>query len=163
MHRANVLTRLVLTASMVLAVLAACASGDTGASAQAAGRCAHCGMRVPADSTWRAGLTTASGEALLFDAPKCMFRILRGERGRDAREPWVIEYYASERRPASSLVYVLGSDVESPMGRDLVPIEGRERAERFQRDHHAQRVLTYDEVTSSVIDELFRPGGGHAH
>ena len=148
--------------SLVLAVLVACSSAEPGA-AQSAARCAHCGMRVPAESTWRAGLTTASGEALLFDAPKCMFRILRGERGQRAREAWVIEYYSSERRPASSLVYVLGSDVMSPMGRDLVPIDGRERAERFLRDHHAQRVLTYEEVTPAVLDELFRPGGGHSH
>lgn len=152
----------VAAASLALAVLVACSSAEPG-SAQSAGRCAHCGMRVPPDSTWRAGLTTASGEALAFDAPKCMFRILRSERGQGAREAWVIEYYSSERRPASSLFYVLGSDVESPMGRDLVPIDGRERAERFLRDHHAQRVLSHDEVTSAVIDELFRPGGGHAH
>ena len=152
--------RLFLTTALVLL---ACSSAEPEASAQATARCAHCGMRVPADSTWRAGLSTASGEALLFDAPKCMFRVLRGERGANARDAWVIEYYSSERRPASSLLYVLGSDVESPMGRDLVPIEGRERAERFLRDHHAQRVLTYDEVTAAIVDELFRPGGGHAH
>lgn len=155
--------RLFAALSFALALLVACGSSEPEASAQAAGRCAHCGMRVPADSTWRAGLTTQSGEALLFDAPKCMFRILRGERGRNARDAWVIEYYSSERRPASSLVYVLGSDVESPMGRDLVPIEGRERAQRFLQDHHGQRVLSYDEVTSAVVDELFRPGGGHHH
>ena len=153
-------------ASVVLAFLVACSSGEPEANAQAAARCAHCGMVVPPDSTWRAGLTTSSGEALLFDAPKCMFRILRGDRGRGARDPWVIEYYSSQRRPAPSLLYVLGSDVESPMGRDLVPIEGRERAERFMRDHHGQRVLTFDEVTSPILDDLFTPRGGshhHAH
>ncbi|MDQ3037996.1 MAG: nitrous oxide reductase accessory protein NosL, partial [Myxococcota bacterium] len=119
-------------------------------------------MRVAAEPSaagwdWRAGLTTASGEALSFDAPKCMFRVLRGERGQGARDPWVIEYYASERRPARSLLYVIGSDLQSPMGRDLVPIEGRERAGRFVADHHGDRALTFDEVTPAVIDTLFAP------
>jgi copper chaperone NosL len=146
-----------------LSTLGSCGGGEPAASAQSAGaRCAHCGMRVPTDPSapgwaWRAGLTTASGEELFFDAPKCMFRVLRGERGAGAREAWVVEYYAGERRPAASLFYVIGADVQSPMGRDLVPVEGRERAERFSRDHHAQRVMSYDEVTSAVIDTLFRP------
>jgi copper chaperone NosL len=158
------LVRLTVAVAVALAALVACQGGEPGASAQpgpgaepAVARCAHCGMRVPADSSWRAGLTTAGGETLAFDAPKCMFRILRGERGQGAREAWVIEYYSSQRRPASELFYVVGSDVESPMGRDLVPIEGRERAERFLRDHHGDGVLSAAEVTSEVIDGLFRP------
>lgn len=156
-HRDLFLRSLLVACVAIAAALASCDGGDPQASAQPAGaRCAHCGMRVDPASEWRAGLTTAAGEALSFDAPKCMFRVLRGERGRDAREPWVIEYYASERRPASSLFYVIGADVMSPMGRDLVPIEGRERAERFMRDHHGERVLSFDEVTAPVIDTLFR-------
>ncbi len=51
---------------------------------------------------------------------------------------------------------MLGSDVQGPMGRDLVPVQGREAAERFARDHQG-RVLGFDEVTAAVVDELFRP------
>lgn len=161
MKRTNDFLSLRFAAYLALAVLAGCSGGDPLASAQPTGpRCAHCGMRVAAEPSapgwaWRAGLTTASGEALSFDAPKCMFRVLRGERGRGARDAWVVEYYTTERRPAASPFYVIGSDLQSPMGRDLVPIEGRERAERFLADHHGERVLSFDEVTSSVVDTLF--------
>lgn len=138
--------------------LASCQSSEQHASAQpAAGRCAHCGMRVTASDPWHASLVTSSGETLAFDAPKCMFRLLLGERGRGARSATVTEYYSGEARPAASLHYVLGSDILSPMGRDLVPIDGLERAERFARDHRGQRVLAYGDVTSAIIDELFTP------
>lgn len=161
MRTTSTVLTLLSAITLVVAVALGCGGGEgSEAHAQSAGaRCAHCGMRVAADSTWRAGLTTRSGEALSFDAPKCMFRLLRGERGHGAREPWVIEYYSSERRPAAALLYVVGSDLASPMGRDLVPVEGRERAERLLRDHHGERILTFDEVTPAVIDPLF--GGAH--
>lgn len=156
-RRTNVILPWLFAACLGLSMLASCQGGDPHASAQPAGaRCANCGMRVPANDTWRASLTIAGGEALSFDAPKCMFRVLRGERGQGARDPRVIEYYSSEPRPASSLFYVIGSDLQSPMGRDLVPIDGRERAERFLRDHHGDRVLSFDEVTAAVVETLFR-------
>ena len=55
------------------------------------------------------------------------------------------------------LFYVIGSDLESPMGRDLVPVRGREEAERLRDDHHGEAVLSYDEVTSEVVEGLFTP------
>lgn len=155
MHH-NIRKLVVLPALVALFLLTACSAEGGQAHAQSTARCANCGMRVQPDSPWRAGLTNREGEALLFDAPKCMFRVLRGERGEGARDPWVIEYDSRERRPASSVVYVIGSDVQSPMGRDLVPIASRERAERFLRDHHGTRILTFDEVTAEVAGSLFR-------
>lgn len=138
------------------ALLLACARGGD-ARAQSGARCAHCGMRVDPGSSWRAGASAADGTALVFDTPKCMVRIVRSGRG--ARDPWVIEYYSAERRPAEGLFYVLGSDVLGPMGRDLVPIEGRDRAARFLADHHGQRVLAWSEIDAASIEALFRPGG----
>jgi nitrous oxide reductase accessory protein NosL len=155
MHR-NILKFAALSIASIVFLLSACNSESGHVSAQSAARCANCGMRVPSDSAWRAGLTNSEGEALSFDAPKCMFRVLRGERGHGAREPWVIEYDSRTQRPANSLMYVIGSDVEGPMGRDLVPIASRERAERFVHDHHGTRILTFDEVTAQVVDALFR-------
>ena len=67
------------------------------------------------------------------------------------------EYYSQERRSARTLFYVLGSDLEGPMGRDLVPVAGRDEAERFRREHHGERVLAFDEVTSDIVEDLFRP------
>lgn len=133
-----------------LLLLAAC-----GESSEQTARCATCGMIVAPESGWRAGGTSASGEELVFDAPKCLFRH-RHERG-EVSDAWVIEYYAQERRPAAEMRYVIGSDLESPMGRDLVPIEGEEAAERFMADHHGEGVLTYAQVSADVVSALFEP------
>lgn len=118
-----------------------------------AGRCAHCGMRIEASSPWNAGFTEADGEERFFDAPKCFFR--KFLEARDARDGWVTEYYSAERRPARELFYVLGSDVRSRMGSDLVPVAERERAETFVRDHGG-RVLRFEEVTLAIVLGLFR-------
>src|SRR5690606_10023424 len=85
-------------ASFTLALALALALGTAGGAereAEAQARCALCGMRVDPESGWRAGGRTARGE-VLFDSPKCMFRLHHREGVRDA---WVIEYYSQERRP----------------------------------------------------------------
>ena len=120
-------------------------------------RCGLCGMVVEPDSGWRSGGRDAEGTELSFDTPKCLLRQHR-TRG-PVTEPWVIEYYSQARRPADVLFYVIGSDVEGPMGRDLVPVEGRDRADGFREDHGGARVLSFEEVSGEVVDELFRPRG----
>lgn len=123
-------------------------------SEQDAARCEICGMRVDPRSGWRAGADRGA-EPLTFDTPKCLFRY--GHQRGDVDGAWVTEYYSQERRSARTLFYVLGSDLEGPMGRDLVPVAGRDEAERFRRDHHGARVLAFDEVTSDIVEDLFRP------
>ena len=51
----------------------------------------------------------------------------------------------------------MGSDLEGPMGRDLVPVSGAAEAEGFASDHGGDRVLSYREVTPEVVASLFRP------
>ncbi|MEZ4339795.1 MAG: nitrous oxide reductase accessory protein NosL [Sandaracinaceae bacterium] len=135
------MTRLVTSLLFVL-VLAACGSSDQA-------RCDTCGMIVEPDSGWRAG-----AEGTAFDSPKCMFR--HRLRHGDLEAPWVIEYYSQTRHDAETLFYVTGTDLESPMGRDLVPVEGRENAERLRTDHGGDRVLGWAEVDARVIDPLFQ-------
>ncbi len=118
-------------------------------------RCATCGMIVEPTSGWRAG-GRAEGADLVFDAPKCLFRY-RHEHGGALEDAWVIEYYTQERRSPEGLRFVIGSDLESPMGRDLVPVEGEEAAERLRVDHHGEAALTYDQVTPAVVQALFEP------
>ena len=118
-------------------------------------RCAHCGMRVDPRSTWRAGAVDARGGEVVFDAPKCLLGWLHGPAGRGARAPWASEYYGGQRRAAEGLFYVLGSDVDGPMGADVVPIEGRPRADRFASDHHASRVLAWSELDAGIVASLF--------
>jgi nitrous oxide reductase accessory protein NosL len=135
---------------LVFAALSACGSSEARPE-----RCDLCGMIVDESSGWRAGGSAADGSTLVFDAPKCLMRYTH-QRG-EVRGAWVIEYYTQERRPARELFYVIGSDLESPMGRDLVPIAGREAGERLVADHHGEAVLSYDEVSAQVVEALFTP------
>ncbi|MFK7985652.1 MAG: nitrous oxide reductase accessory protein NosL [Sandaracinaceae bacterium] len=138
---------------LVVLVLAACSGGEDTASSTT--RCDLCGMVVAEDSGWRAGGTGADRETLAFDTPKCLFRH-RHERGA-VHAPWVIEYDSQDRQDASGLFYVLGSDIEGPMGRDLVPLASRTRATGFMQDHAGTEVLAFDEVTAEVTSALFQP------
>lgn len=140
-----------LSIALLMLLAFACESEGT---AQTPARCDLCGMRVEPDSGWRAGGKDERGKELAFDAPKCLFR-RHHERGA-VRDAWVIEYYSQERRPARELLYVIGTDLQGPMGRDLVPVAGREAAERMKRDHHGERILTYEEITPEVAASLFR-------
>jgi nitrous oxide reductase accessory protein NosL len=42
------------------------------------------------------------------------------------------------------VIFVTGSDVLGPMGKELVPILGREAAETFRRDHAGEKLLRFD-------------------
>ncbi len=51
---------------------------------------------------------------------------------------------------------MIGSDVLSPMGHDLVPLASRADAAEFMQDHKGARLLRFDEVTREVIEQLDR-------
>ncbi|NOY90834.1 MAG: hypothetical protein GXP55_06440 [Deltaproteobacteria bacterium] len=120
-------------------------------------RCVQCGMPIDPTSRWTAGVTGASGEEQLFDSPKCLFRYMRGDDGRGASLPWFTEYYSQERRPGTSLRFVLGSNLSGPMGADLVPVEGEQAARRFAADHVGEQVLTYEEVDEARLRTIDAP------
>lgn len=132
----------------LLALAAACGSSS---EAQSHPRCAQCGMYADMAPRWMTGW--GEGEnAQFFDGPKCLFRWTDAQ-SKDRAEAWATEYYSQNRRPASSLVYVIGSDVLSPMGDDLVPIEGQERATQFAADHGG-RVIPFSGITPDVLRSL---------
>jgi copper chaperone NosL len=116
-------------------------------------RCAWCGMIVAEADGWRARGVGEDGQVLHFDAPKCLFRH-RFDRG-EVTSPQMVEYYSQELVRAEGLYFVLGSDLRSPMGRDIVPVDGLRNAEQLMEDHHGDRVVRYREVTPSMIRPLF--------
>ncbi len=109
-------------------------------------------MRADADPRFAAGATRGQ-EALRFDAPKCLFRYLRGPRARGARDAWVTSYYDQARIPADRAVYVVGSDVRSPMGEDLVPLEDRAAAAEFVADHGG-RAVDASAIDAALLESL---------
>lgn len=111
-------------------------------------------MRVTRGAAFSAGAREAGGDEVVFDSVKCMFRWL-GQHA-DAREPWVTEHLTRTERPAREVFFVTGTDLQGPMGPDLVPVDTREHAEEIRRSHHGEAVLTFAEVTPEVVTRVFR-------
>jgi nitrous oxide reductase accessory protein NosL len=63
----------------------------------------------------------------------------------------VTDYYRVKPIDATTALYVAGSDVMGPMGHELVPLENRDDAETFARDHGGTEILLFDEVTPAKI------------
>ena len=126
-------------------------------------KCPVCGMFVAKYPDWVAHAELADGTRLVFDGAKDLFKFVL-EPGRylpsrtraDVKALTVTDYYALAPVEARSALYVLGSDVFGPMGRELVPFARRADAEEFLRDHHGTRILGFDEVTADLVRALDR-------
>jgi copper chaperone NosL len=111
-------------------------------------------MTVAPTSRFRCG-GSLNGRALLFDAPRCLFRYRLTAEGRALRDPWVIEHYGpTERRTdAQAVRYVPGSDVIGPMGPDLVPV-APESVARFRQDHGGREAVSFEQVDDALLRSL---------
>lgn len=105
-------------------------------------RCSECGMFIEAESEW----TVLSGETE-YDAPKCAFRA----EGSAATLRFN-EYYGSGVREGTALRFVVESDVQGPMGVDLVPV-APERVEHFIADHGG-RSVEFGAVDAALLESL---------
>lgn len=124
-------------------------------------KCPVCGMFVARYPDWLAGMSFADGARFVFDGPKDLLkfwldpaRYLPARRREDVVSLFVTDYYGLAQVNARSALYVVGSDVLGPMGRELVPFARREDAEEFLRDHRGERILRFDEVTPALVASL---------
>jgi len=123
--------------------------------------CPVCGMFVAKYPEWIATVLYEDGHAHHFDGAKDLFKYLLdlpkwapGHRAEDIAAIGVTEYYGLTRIDARDAWYVIGSDVLGPMGHELVPLETRDDAEEFLRDHAGRRILRFDEVTTDLLVDL---------
>ncbi|VFN00244.1 MAG: Nitrous oxide reductase accessory protein NosL [Candidatus Kentron sp. G] len=123
--------------------------------------CPVCGMFVAKYPNWTATVLYRDGYAHHFDGAKDLFKYLLdlpqwapGHRAEDIEAIAVTEYYDLTRIDARKAWYVIGSDVLGPMGHELIPLATREDAEAFLREHHAQRIVSFDEVGPALLEGL---------
>lgn len=153
-----------VSAMLLLAIWAASAAAEEGAVIPKPGTrdlCPVCGMLVSKYPNWTSTAAYRDGHTHYFDGAKDLFKYLQqlpkyepGHRKEDLASLHVTEFYGLTRIDAHSAFYVIGSDVLGPMGHELVPLETRADAEEFLKDHKGKRILTFEQVTADIIDEV---------
>jgi nitrous oxide reductase accessory protein NosL len=150
--------RILPIATLLALLLAAPALAAPPAKPGAQERCPVCGMFVAKYDTWAASIVFKDGTVFHFDGPKdlfrCFFELGRyrpGATAADVAAVYVTEYYGTEAVDARQVFFVTDSDVLGPMGKELVPVRGREAAETFRRDHGGKRILVFD---GAALNEL---------
>ena len=155
----NTLCKLVLVVLFGLAVMPA----NTLALDKAVGkdaRCAVCGMFVAKYPNWVVTLTLSDGETKYFDGVKDMMvfyfapQKYGAKPGSTINEISVADYYSLTPVEARKAFYVVGSDINGPMGHEFIPFAAKSAAESFNKDHQGKEILTFEAITSEKVEAL---------
>lgn len=121
-------------------------------------RCPVCGMFVASYSNWIAQIEFIDGSREFFDGPKDMFRYYLKLQKKDSAHSketivgiYVTEYYSTKMLHVDKLLFITGSDILGPMGKELIPVSGKEAAEAFKREHKGEDLYTFKQVTSDIL------------
>jgi len=123
--------------------------------------CPVCGMIVSKYPNWVATVLYKDGHAHHFDGAKDMFKYLQdlpkyapGHRREDIEAIVVTDFYNLGKVDARQAWFVIGSDVLGPMGHEFVPLANKKDADDFLKDHKGKRALTFDQVTTQLVDQV---------
>jgi len=156
----NVLVLLVVC-SLSFAALSYGSEKESYVRPQGRYRCPVCGMFVAKYPDWIAEIVFKDGEYAIFDGVKDLFKFYfdmqtytHDKRREDISAVIVTDYYTIQPVDGRKAFFVLGSDVLGPMGRELVPFGKESDAREFLKDHHGKQVLSFDEISPAIIEEL---------
>jgi nitrous oxide reductase accessory protein NosL len=124
-------------------------------------KCAVCGMFVAKYADWTAEMAYHDGTYVYFDGPKDLFKYLAGMKTyAPARNPgdiaalYVTDYYAVSPFDGFKAFYVMGSDVNGPMGPEFIAFQDVADAREFMKDHRGKRILRFRDITPEVVKTL---------
>ncbi|MBC8318797.1 MAG: nitrous oxide reductase accessory protein NosL [Desulfobulbaceae bacterium] len=123
-------------------------------------RCPVCGMFVAKYPNWVTQIQYTEGHPKYFDGVKDLMAHFFSPAAYGftpellAKEIWVKDYYSLKWIDGRSAVYVTGSDVFGPMGKEFIPFSTQESAENFLKDHHGKKVLLFHEITSEMVESM---------
>lgn len=142
----------------MLAASSVMAAGKNLAPVPSGAKCPVCGMFVAKYPDWIAFISFKDGTTYYYDGPKDMFshyldtgRYTPGKFQSDIVALSVKEYYSLATIDARSAFYVIGSDVNGPMGSELIPFSTEKDAMAFKLDHKGKRILKFKEITRQII------------
>jgi nitrous oxide reductase accessory protein NosL len=125
--------------------------------------CPVCGMFVAKYPEWVATIVFQDKTAMHFDGAKDFFKFLSDIKKyapscdqTHIRAMGVTDYYNTAMINAADALYVLGSDVLSPMGHDLIPHATHADAKDFKADHLGIDILRFQDITPGILQRLDR-------
>ncbi|MCU7798033.1 MAG: nitrous oxide reductase accessory protein NosL [Candidatus Thiodiazotropha sp. (ex Myrtea spinifera)] len=123
--------------------------------------CPVCGMFVAKYPEWVATVLYKDGHTHHFDGAKDLFKYLLdlqkwapNHHVSEIQAIGVTEYYGLTLIDARKAFYVVGSDVLGPMGHELIPLETRDDADEFLKDHKGSSIVLFDDVTLEQLTGL---------
>jgi nitrous oxide reductase accessory protein NosL len=126
-------------------------------------KCPVCGMFVHKYPKWAASLTITSGnehQQLYFDGVKDLMKFyLEPSKWSSLANPVirdikVTDYYSQGAINAKAAIFVIGSDVLGPMGKELIPFVSKAEAATFMMDHTGQKMLLFDDIDANIVAAL---------
>ncbi len=123
-------------------------------------RCPVCGMFVAKYTAWITQIHYDDSTVFIFDGVKDMMAFYHapadynGSDQAKIHEVWVKDYYSLKWLDGRRAFFVIGSDVNGPMGHELIPFASKAGAESFLVDHHGRQILTFNEITPAVVEQL---------
>jgi nitrous oxide reductase accessory protein NosL len=127
-------------------------------------KCPVCGMFVAKYPDFLAEIIFEDGSYAVFDGTKDLFKCyLNLKKYLPSKEPssidsiYVTDYYKLALIDAYRAVYVIGSDVYGPMGKELVPFEAESDARTFLNDHKGHSLMNFEDITAELMEGLKSP------
>ena len=124
-------------------------------------RCPVCGMFVAKYPDFLAQIVYTDGSRAFFDGVKDMMKYYFNLKKYSPRKTpsdmvsiYVTDYYRLEFIDGRRAVYVVGSDMYGPMGKELIPFEKKIEAQEFMKDHKATAMLTFEEIDLLLVKGL---------
>jgi copper chaperone NosL len=152
----------VAMAVLILAVVPDTSGGQRGpVKPSTKDKCPVCGMFVAKYPDFLAEILFKDGTYAVFDGTKDMFKYYlnlkkynASKRTDDIEAVYVTDYYKLSFMDGVKAVYVIGSDIYGPMGRELIPFEKENDAKEFMKDHKGKAILKFGEINTEIVRSL---------
>jgi copper chaperone NosL len=121
-------------------------------------KCPVCGMFVAKYPDFVAEVVFKDGSRAVFDGAKDLFKYYfdlakynPSKKTTDIDSIFVTDYYSMRAVDGLKALYVVGSNVYGPMGREFIPFANEEDAREFMTDHAGQSLVRFTDLTPDLV------------
>jgi nitrous oxide reductase accessory protein NosL len=122
--------------------------------------CPVSGMSVSEEPLWVAVIMFSDGKHVKLHGPKSMFtyyfnleKYEKKYRMKNVATIHVRDYYTHVNIEAEKAHYIIHSEIEGPMGAELIPLEDKASAEAFTKEHGGN-IFLFKDITPEIVNSL---------